>query len=371
MGTSKGVFSGRSARPWAVGVSLVLFSVVLGLLAAETAARFLYRAPWYDRLVAEQGAHERHGYQLNSWGLRGADFTVPKPPDQVRILVLGDSFTFGIGVPRDEALFTKIIEQRLNERALQPAAGRVEVLNGGLPGGLTKHWLALWRQVGPAFDPDVVLMVFFLRDGTRTASIPEFFDVIRRELVSRNRQSFLYRHSFFYRMLRDPFDRLAVADRYTRRFRASYFGDEEQTAEWRRAQENILLIRDLVRERSAVVGLVIFPVLVELNEDYPFREICERVEEFARRNGMPVHNLLPAFMGLKAPELWASSLDQHPNERGHAIAADSLIPFVTALLQERTSAKSGESRAAGTASPPTQQELSPRVGLSTFPRRSR
>ena len=79
--------------------------------------------------------------------------------------------------------------------------------------------------------------------------------------------------------------------------------------------------------------------MIELNDAYPFRRICDLLQEFAVQHGMPVHNLLPDFMGEDAPSLWVSSRNQHPNERGHQIAADSMLPFVKGLLDSREAGK--------------------------------
>ena len=148
-------------------------------------------------------------------------------------------------------------------------------------------------------------------------------------------RSKLYRTSFLYRVVRDRQDRKAVADYYTQSFQDSYFGDDDQTAEWQRAQENLILIRDLARERSVQAALVIFPILVELDDEYPFQAICDLVDAFGRSAGLPVHNLLPAFVGRRGPDLWLDPRDQHPNELGHALAAQSLLPFVSKLLREQ------------------------------------
>lgn len=320
---------GASIAAGAKLAGLLLLGSAIGLALGEGVARLLWQAPWTERLLAEQRRHQSEHYRLNSLELRDEELT-PKPPGHRRVLVLGDSFTFGLGVEDEAAVFPAILERRLG--ALEGLDGGVEVLNGGLPGSLTADWVKLWDVVAPRFEPDLVLLVFFLRDGTEISSIPDFFGRIRREIVVRNRRSQLYRHSYLYRLWRDQRDRARVARLYTERFRAAYFGDDAETAEWRRARTHLLRIRDAARARGAEVALVVFPILVELDARYPFREICELVEAFGRASDMPVHSLLPAFLGRSAPDLWVSALDQHPNAEGHAIAAESLLPFVAGLL---------------------------------------
>jgi lysophospholipase L1-like esterase len=311
---------------------LLVASTLLALGAAETVARVTYREPWYERLIGEQ-LNTGIRYRLNSAKLRDDEISDPKPAGERRLLILGDSFTFGEGVPDDDAIFPNLLEHRLDDDARAHGIGTVDVLNGGIPGSLTSDWIALWDRVSERYRPDALLVVFFLRDGTRTASIPEFFGKIRDEILNRNHHSVMYTHSYLYRVLRDRMDRRSVGDRYTRTFLDSYFGSEADTAEWRLAQRNLLRLRDRARERSLPMGLVVFPILVELGPNYPFQAICREIAEFARSNGIPVHDLLPAFLGQDGPALWVSAFNQHPNARGHRIAADAMYPFVRGLLE--------------------------------------
>jgi hypothetical protein len=62
--------------------------------------------------------------------------------------------------------------------------------------------------------------------------------------------------------------------------------------------------------------------------------VVELLVAFGRESGMPTHDLLPAFLGHDATELWVAPEDQHPNPQGHAIAARSLLPFTERLLRD-------------------------------------
>lgn len=321
-------------------VLLVAAGVLTGIVILEGVSRVTYEAPWYDRLVAEQQRNQEHKYRSNADGLRDEDYPPIKPANYRRVLVLGDSFTFGSGVLDDDAVFPEIIEKQLNERVALLGVQHVDVLNGGIPGSLTKDWVKLWQRLADRFEPDVVLIVFFLRDGTHTGSINGFFDPIRDKIVSRNRQSISYRYSYFYRLLRDRWDRSEVAGEYTKEFQTAYFGNAEQTSEWLEAQHNLLTIKRFAQQKSATVGLAVFPVLVELDDRYPFRAICDLIVNFAQTNDLPAYNLLEAFGGQHDADLWVSAYDQHPNARAHAIAAHYLLPFVRQLLEQHESQKS-------------------------------
>jgi hypothetical protein len=67
---------------------------------------------------------------INSHGLRDREYPVAKPPDVYRIVMLGDSTTFGWGVPVEQTV-AKILERELNKLQV-PGYSRFEVLNAGV-----------------------------------------------------------------------------------------------------------------------------------------------------------------------------------------------------------------------------------------------
>jgi len=313
---------------------LVAGGLVVGLVAVETAARLTWTQPWHQRLQEEQQQAESLPYRFNSLGLRDREVGFDKPNGVVRLLVLGDSFTFGQGVASGAAVFPRRLERALNHDAGPSAASLFEVLNGGLAGSVTADWLALWRQVGIPWQPDAVLVVFFLRDGTRTASIPQFFGPVHEKITARNQASPFYRYLYVYRLVRDRLDRRAITNAYLAEFHAAYFGSYDHTAEWRAAQRNLRALFSECRERAIPVGIAVFPVLAALDDTYPFRPISELLLAWARAEGVPAHDLLPAFLGRDASRLWVSPWDQHPNAEAHGIAAESLLPFARSLLSD-------------------------------------
>jgi lysophospholipase L1-like esterase len=88
----------------------------------------------------------------NSLGLRGPEVTVPKPADRYRVLVLGDSFSFGWGVEFKDAWVTRLA------RELQTPDGRsVEVVDAGVPGWSPPQEFVFLEQRGLDLQPDLVL----------------------------------------------------------------------------------------------------------------------------------------------------------------------------------------------------------------------
>jgi len=314
---------------------LVLFSVVFSVLLVELASRVIYTRPWYQRLVeAQVDADWTANIHRNGYGLRGHDIPADKAPNTTRILLLGDSFTFGSGVPNDADIFAARLEQKLNAQ-LAESGRSVEILNGGIPGSQTGDWLDLLNKIGDSYQPDVIIIVFFLRDGTLTSSMGSFFGPIRDQIVAQNQASTLYQNVYLYRLFKDFQDRTLISESYTQAMNDSYFGDRQQTQEWRLAQTNMRNMKKVGEAMHAKVGLIIFPVLADFSDKYPFQKIVDEVSRCGSDSQLPTLNLLPAFKGKNAADLWVSALNQHPNEMGHQIAADGMYGWVKNFVVSR------------------------------------
>jgi hypothetical protein len=97
-------------------------------------------------------------YSNNSLGWRGRrEYREAKQTDS-RVLMLGDSFTYGIGV-NDNQTFAARVEKDL--RADQMS---VEVMNAGCPGKGTDYELKCFQTVGRKFHPDLTILSFLGND---------------------------------------------------------------------------------------------------------------------------------------------------------------------------------------------------------------
>jgi hypothetical protein len=101
--------------------------------------------------------------KINSLGFRDdRDYTLDKPPRTFRIIVLGDSVTFGHGALYSTT-YPYLVEQRL--KAWRPDL-RWEVWNLGVPGYNTRDELVHLKEVGRRYDPDLVIVGFYPNDLT-------------------------------------------------------------------------------------------------------------------------------------------------------------------------------------------------------------
>ena len=70
--------------------------------------------------------------------------------------------------------------------------------------------------------------------------------------------------------------------------------------------------------------------MYELNEGHPFRPLHEMLSQYCAREGILTLDLLDVFQGEDYARLWVHPSDQHPNERGHRIAAEAMAEFILA-----------------------------------------
>jgi len=154
---------------WIVLPLLVGVGGVVGLVSAEMVARW---APSHTRsyMVGDPVLHHRLRvndarqvagveFRTNSLGLRDREYSVPKPPNVFRILMLGDSFTEGGGLPA-EATVPKQLETLLNRNC----GHAFEVVNAGVASYSPILEYLLLKTVGLALHPDLVVLEFDMTD---------------------------------------------------------------------------------------------------------------------------------------------------------------------------------------------------------------
>jgi hypothetical protein len=112
-------------------------------------------------------------YSNNSLGWRGSWEYRPVKQTEHRVLFLGDSFTYGIGVNDDQTFAAQV------EKALGAAQLSVEVLNAGCPGKGTDYALKCFQTVGRKFSPDLTVLCFFCNDFADNAR-EQYYDIGNR-----------------------------------------------------------------------------------------------------------------------------------------------------------------------------------------------
>lgn len=257
-------------------------------------------------------------YRYNALGLRGPE-VAPVPKDgTVRVLAVGDSFTFGQGVA-EEHTWPARLERLLADR--RDAAGpAVEVVNAGRAGLDTRGELQWLEEHGAALRPDLVIVQFFVNDVIvhRRIGAPPPSRVAAVLSAAR-------RHVWTLFVLRERFDgllaglgegRVAPPD-----WRAVFArGVRRGGPGWRDCAAAL-------DELGAWATAADVPVLVVL---YPHpgpphpgtRVVHEAVAERARAAGLAVLDLEGGLRTVPLSEHFAHDYDHHPSPALHARAAE-------------------------------------------------
>ena len=93
---------------------------------------------------------------------------------------------------------------------------------------------------------------------------------------------------------------------------------------WTRANEALSALSEMAGQEDRPVMLIMFPVLSNLDDGYPFRNIHRIVAQAADSLGILSCDLFPCFEGYNARKLWIHPLDRHPNVEGHRIIAEGI-----------------------------------------------
>ncbi len=259
-------------------------------------------------------------HDVNPLGFRGPAFTL-KPDGGYRLVCLGDSFTFGEGV-RNEHTYPE-----LAARSLRKDGRQTDACNLGVGGYNTTQSLDALNRFGFDLKPDVVVLGYTLND----AEPPLFqIDSASGQPVRRDRETSIEAESAPQKPPGSGLYSLRLAQafwnarhqRKLARQTIDYYLSVNAPAGggWIESERALREMVSQCRDRGIPCVVVMFPLLFELSEDYPFRDIHRRVGEVVRGSGGHFIDLLPALSGRDSAELIVHPTDQHPNEKVHELA---------------------------------------------------
>jgi hypothetical protein len=225
------------------------------------------------------------------------DYALKKEPDTVRILVLGDSVTFGHGSVYEHT-YPYLVEQRL--KAWRPDMDW-QVWNAAVPGYNTSQEFAHLLEVGDRFQPDVVVVGVFENDLTDNRPIRRPGRLRRAvfDLLSLARRH-VYSLEFYKQVYLSAVWRLSGSDEY--RLRVKHLGTEEgllaRTSDASAIPEQRLtpfvqLSDDEVRRNTCVDGMAPNPRLIPAMQQEPgYRHWLDAVRGLQQLHAQGRHRIV-------------------------------------------------------------------------------
>ncbi len=115
----------------------------------------------------------------NSQGLRETNDVAREHPGIFRVVVVGDSMTFGWGVENHQA-YPKVAELLLHTKL---GVRNVEVINMGKPGAAPHDYLKFMRQYAAELKPDLVVVGFLIGNDCPVAAPAQLTDDAQVQLA--------------------------------------------------------------------------------------------------------------------------------------------------------------------------------------------
>lgn len=297
------------------------------------------------RLPRPGGGH--YDFVVNSAGIRSdREFTVEKPPNTTRIIVLGDSMAGGQFVSNDQR-FSELLQRRL---------ANLEVINLALEGSGTDQQVLLYEHVGLRYEHDLVVLLPFLQNirrnlaGAREAIDPDTGHVVLRpkprfELVdgrlvlhppSANQVTSQDSDAppSVGTQLKGAISRMPGADLFKRVGYALVPWEpfpeyrDSHSAGWLLMAAIVGRLRTLAGARPVVVAPVFYSNYVRYRMA---RNYWDRFSALAATTGVVAVDLLPYFkrVGEDAVRCFQDPHDMHFSADGHIVLADALETELT------------------------------------------
>ena len=303
---------------------------------------------------------------INAVGVRDDEEIGPKPANERRILILGDSLVLAVQVPFART-FGELLEQRLN--AESPSI-RYRVVNGGVQGYGPVQELLFFRSIRAAVDPDVVIETVFVGNDAEEAAASERLlsgaprpaaEVVREATTTRLRR--IVRRSMVLQILR--LRAVTALQRFSRRAGPpepplqSYAADPAPRIA-RGLDVTRRVVEEIAREASASgarTAVMLMPARFQLNdEDYGNLKaaVAEAggtllrdgaTERFASALGalpVPQFDALPALRASSPRADLFFLRTVHLTPRGHEVVAEALEQFLRQSgLLDRSETRTG------------------------------
>lgn len=258
--------------------------------------------------------------RTNSYGMRDDEPIISDSDPARRIVVIGDSFTFGYNVSGEDT-YPNVLEEILNE---QNGSTQFEVLNLGLAGYTTRQEAIVLKHKGLKWDPELIIIGYVLNDPEidPLQPLPAFFNETKWwQHVNIFRLIAKFKQIYYVKTL-------GGGDYYI------YLHNDER--KWQSVVSGFESISNTAREKNIPVLLIIFPIIEneglrkkeDFWENYKYKDLHKKVENLASENGFYVIDLYDYYSKYPPQDLVSTPTDNHPNELGHRVAGEVILEWI-------------------------------------------
>lgn len=251
--------------------------------------------------------------KINNIGFRDDELNNSKPLNEKRILVVGQSITFGWGVPKDSS-FCEQTEKLLNS---QNNGIKYNLINSGIGNYNTELESILLNKNLPLIKPDMVVLHCFLRDA---------------EIISPKSQNFLIANSYLIAYIYIKLEQALFFNSKTYKNIGEYYLNlyQKNAEGWKRQQNALMRIKKQCEERNIPLKLIMQPDLNNLSVNSPQEKCYGIIRNFLSENNFNFIDLSSTYRKKvkNLQSIWVRKDDSHPNSVGHRIIAEELFEFI-------------------------------------------
>lgn len=253
--------------------------------------------------------------RFNSLGYRESEFA-PKRAGVRRIVVVGDSVTYGHGLP-ESASYPRQLESLL---AARPGAEPTEVLNLGMGAYELDRIAEVASYALRALAPDVLVYGYFMNDPSWNGDVgmPAGHSTARQSGTRFEIGPPPVEGLHVTALVRRAAQRRAAADEFFAWHERLHAPDY-----WAPSGRLIEQMAESARAQGVRFVLLILPLIWDL-ADHPLRQVHERIAAFAGKRGIETIDALPALSAFEADDLILHPQDRHPNAVHARIVAELL-----------------------------------------------
>jgi hypothetical protein len=243
-----------------------------------------------------------------------------------RILVVGDSFSWGDKIQNIEEIWPYRLESLLGENN-----SSTEVINLSMMGASTVNEMDVIDQYGWELNPDLIILQYYYNDPFPSSS--EFKNVGNSCMEQNRRNLSPFKHnelqaaSYLYSFLNDKYFNLQC--RLGSAVKLNFNAIHQETFQgWSEAQNRLISFGNKAKSLNIPVIFLVLPDLrpnLDLSK-YPYKDLNKQLENFSTDCSFHFVDMLPVFSKVNpnGEDWWVLDWDAHPNEDGHDLIAKAL-----------------------------------------------
>ena len=290
-------------------------------------------------------------FNLNDDSLRDKNYIKPKPKDIYRILVLGDSWTWGLGLQLDQTI-PKQLETSLSNKFNNIT---LEVINAAKLGFNTVQQKILFEEVGLSYQPDLVILIYNLNDiewipsisgnnskdnhtnFTPVVEIDKNEDILKwypnkefRRFVWNLEQKSSFIRFLVPRLgvfLRDLGLLNSVEFSWVEKI---YQGYNNLNPGWIASKTALNNISNICKKNNTQLIVAVYPLLIEL-DNYKGIQAHNTIINVWDSLKISCHDLYPIFKNKKPRKFGINHMDGHPNANAHSMVTKELLPLIESI----------------------------------------